>query len=782
MQVLVVDNDRVFLKLMEKLLAKAGHEVLTARDGLSALDIVKNISPDFIFIDYVMPNIDGGALCKILKKDRKLTNSFVVLLSAIAAEEWLECEGCQADAYIAKTPFQIMKKEILNVVYHPEWAREYCSSGKVIGIDAISPRAITKELLTSKKHYNSLLNKMSEGILELNAEYRIVYANPSALSIFDKPDYDILGLFLVDLFPEEQRRQVEFLVRNGPERYAGNEEDRVISFKNKFLALKSTVLEGSEGHCLFIIEDITDLKRIEISLRETNSFLNSLLDSAQDYSIVSTDLDRNIIFWNKGAEEMFEYSAEEVVGKKKIDILYPRGMDREILSQARKAIVDRRESVSFVTPELTKEGEELWVKIHLSPRIDRNGNVAGILGIGENITGMKKVEEEKEELYNQVLQSRKLESIRTLAGGVAHDFNNLLMGIQGHISIAMLKAEKGSDATENLRSIEDFVLKGANLTSKLLNLAKGAKLPVSPKNVNAILEEIIELFKKGGKNAKVHKHLSDKLWLVDVNKVQIEQAFSIIFENALEAIRDEGTLTVSTCNRQLEKQHVTPYKLAPGNYIEVSIRDSGIGMDRKTMEKIFDPFFTTKKRGTERGAGLGLATVYTTVKNHAGMIRVQSEVGQGTTFTIFLPASKNCKIREGIHCREDVRKDDENAAKAILLIDDEEMVLEVGALMIRELGYDVWIAKSGKEGCEIYREHSDKIFLVILDLIMPDMNGEEVFQELKKTAPHCNILLSSGYNKDGDAERILNLGCKGFIQKPFNLENLSEKIRSALGR
>ncbi len=779
MQFLVVDNDRVFLKLMEKLLVKAGHEVLKAHDGLAALDILKNNSPDFIFIDYVMPNIDGGVLCKILKRDPGLAKSFLVILSAIAAEEWVECGGWEADACLAKTPFHIMKKDILNVIYYPEWARQYCAGGKVIGIDAISPRTITKELLTSKKHYNSLLNKMSEGILELNSKYRIVYANPSALSIFDKPEHDILGLFIVDLFPEEQRKQIDSLVRNGKEGFVGPDEDKVISFKNQFLALKSTVLEGAEGHSLFIIEDITDLKKTEISLRETNSFLNSLLDSSQAYSIVSTDLERKIIFWNKGAEKMFGYAAEEVVGKKKIDILYPRDFDEEILNEVRRMIVEKRDSVSFFTPELNRNGEALWLKIHLSPRIDRNGEVAGILGIGENITGLKKIEEEKEELHNQILQSRKLESIGTLAGGVAHDFNNLLMGIQGHISIAMLKSEKGKSVSENLRSIEDFVLKGANLTNKLLNLAKGAKLPVSPKNVNAILEESLELFGNCGRNVKVQASLSENLWLVDVNKVQIEQVFSNVFDNALDAMGGEGTLTVSTRNKVLQEQHVKPYKLSPGNYVEISVGDTGVGMDRKTLEKIFDPFFTTRKRGTERGAGLGLATVYTTVKNHAGMIRVQSEVGEGSTFTIYLPASKVSKSREEIRGIEGKERKGEKGAGAILIVDDEEMVLEVGSLMIRELGYDVLTAGSGEEGCRIYNANSDKISLVILDLVMPDMNGEEVFHELTKTAPHCKILLSSGYNRDGDAERILNR-CKGFIQKPFNLANLSEKIRSAL--
>jgi CheY-like chemotaxis protein len=312
----------------------------------------------------------------------------------------------------------------------------------------------------------------------------------------------------------------------------------------------------------------------------------------------------------------------------------------------------------------------------------------------------------------------------------------------------------------------------------LLNLAKGAKLPVYPKNVNAILKESVELFEKKHTGLNVLMELSDTLWMVDINKVQIEQVLLNILENALDAMRGQGKLTIATRNVALTEQQVKPYRLSAGNYVEISIRDTGVGMDRKTMEKIFDPFFTTKKRGAERGSGLGLATVYTTIKNHAGMIKVHSEVGKGATFAIYLPASKTGKNREAVRREKEVKK----GAGSILIIDDEEMVLDVGSLMIRELGYRVFVAKSGKEGCEIYSKHSDEIDLVILDLNMPDMNGEEVFNELKKTAEDCKVLLSSGYEQEGDAERILDLGCRGFIQKPFNLRKLSESIHSAMGR
>ena len=646
MRCLLVDNDPVFLKLMEKILFKEGHEILTAPDGLSALDILQEFVPDFIFVDYVMPNISGSTLCRILRKKPALKDSFIVILSAVAAEDWASRVLCDADAYIAKTPLNNIKNDILNVIGDKNAARKYCSEGKVIGIDEIKPRVITRELLTSASHYNSLLNQMSEGILELNRDRRIVYANPSSLAIFDIPEHDILGKSIFDLFTEEQRDRIDILVRRNNNCFHSHDEDRLIHSGKKHLAVNVTSLEGCNSHSLVIIEDITDLKTTEISLQDTNIFLNSILDSSHSYSIVSTDLDQNIIFWNKGAEKMFGYTAEEMVGKNKIRILYPDEEIDRISREIASGVREKRDSVSFETREITKNGEEIWVKIHLSPRVEPDGKVVGILGIGEDITELKKIEEEKEELQNQVLQSRKSESIGTLAGGVAHDFNNLLMGIQGHISIAMLNAGPDSPLRENLKEIEEFVIKGANLTDRLLNLAKGAKGPVSQKNLNALIQRALKDLDKDKKDVEIETDLAEDLWKVDVTETQMIQVFLNLFANAVEAMNGQGSLIVKTENRILNEVFVKPHKLSAGKYVGATVEDTGIGMDQQTLEKIFDPFFTTRFKGPKRGSGLGLATVYATIKNHKGMIKAKSSPGKGTIFELFLPVSKKEQPKE----------------------------------------------------------------------------------------------------------------------------------------
>ena len=646
MRCLLVDNDPVFLKLMEKILVKEGHEILTAPDGLSALDILQEFVPDFIFVDYVMPNISGSTLCRILRKKTALKDSFIVILSAVAAEDWANRVLCDADAYIAKTPLNNIKNDILRVMGDKKAAREYCAEGNVIGIDAITPRVITRELLTSASHYNSLLNQMSEGILELNREKRIVYANPSSLAIFEMPEHEILGKSIFDLFTNEQRDRIDILVRRNNNCFHSHDEDRLIHSGKKHLAVNVTSLEGCNNHSLVIIEDITDLKTTEISLRDTNIFLNSILDSSHSYSIVSTDLDQNIIFWNKGAEKMFGYTAEEMLGKNKIRILYPDEEIDRISREIAAGVREKRDSVSFDTREITKNGEEIWVKIHLSPRVEPDGKVVGILGIGEDVTELKKIEEEKEELQNQVLQSRKSESIGTLAGGVAHDFNNLLMGIQGHISIAMLNAGPDSPLRENLKAIEEFVIKGANLTDRLLNLAKGAKGPVSPKNLNALIQRALKDLDKEKKDVEIKTVLAEDLWKVDVTETQMIQVFLNLFANAVEAMNGQGSLIVKTENRILNETFVKPHKLSAGKYVGATVEDTGIGMDQQILQKIFDPFFTTRSKGPKKGSGLGLATVYATIKNHKGMIKAKSSPGKGTVFELFLPVSKKEQPKE----------------------------------------------------------------------------------------------------------------------------------------
>jgi CheY-like chemotaxis protein len=265
----------------------------------------------------------------------------------------------------------------------------------------------------------------------------------------------------------------------------------------------------------------------------------------------------------------------------------------------------------------------------------------------------------------------------------------------------------------------------------------------------------------------------EKVWAVEVDRGQIEQVLLNLLINAWQAMPDGGSLYLETANEVLDDRQVLPHGAEPGNYVKITITDTGTGMDPATMERIFDPFFTTKSVGS--GTGLGLASAYGIVRNHGGFMDVSSRKGQGTTFSIHLKA-----IDVPLGDATVIRASAQEGNETILLVDDDPLILDVGQAMLAALGYAVLVAKDGKEAIEIYRSDGDRIRLVILDMIMPDMGGGQTYDQLKEVDPGVNVLLSSGYSIDGQATAILNRGCNGFIQKPFDLQSLSEKVRTIM--
>jgi nitrogen-specific signal transduction histidine kinase/CheY-like chemotaxis protein len=380
---------------------------------------------------------------------------------------------------------------------------------------------------------------------------------------------------------------------------------------------------------------------------------------------------------------------------------------------------------------------------------------------------------EKKNLEEQLMRAQKMEAIGTLAGGIAHDFNNLLMGILGNVSLMMMKTDETHSFHDRLKSVEEYVQRGADLTKQLLGFARGGKYEVKPTNIGEFIRRSSEMFGRTKKEIRIHRKTQDDLWTAEVDRGQMEQVLLNLYVNAWQAMPGGGDLYLSAENVELDEAEVSPYELKPGRFVKVSVTDTGTGMDEATMARVFEPFFTTKERG--RGTGLGLASVYGIIKNHGGFIKVESEKGAGSTFSIYLPASE--KAAEGeMKTGEQVSRGKET----ILLIDDEEMILDVGSQMLSSLGYSALTARGGSTGIDVYRENRENIDLVILDVIMPDLGGNETFEMLREIDQMVKVLLSSGYSLDGQAKEIMDKGCKGFIQKPFSMEDLSKRIRGIL--
>jgi PAS domain S-box-containing protein len=638
---LVVDNHPVMLEFMTRFLNKQGYQVMTAEDGLMALDIIQTYTPDIIFIDLIMPNIDGKKLCQIIRGMPRLKDAFLVILSAIAAEE----EGFNyreygADLCIAKGPLGTMSKTIQEALHEFDLKGSRRLPDRILGTDGLHARQVTRELLTIKRHYETILNTLAEGILEITPDGRIVYANPTAVRLSGIPEERLLASHFRDLFQDEDRARMEEMV-------------------SKVLSVSQTVFDDSPL----------------------------------------------------------------------------RLQSRQVQVKILPMVEDVKKTVIVVFDDVT----------------------------------------DRQRMETQLQHAQKMEAIGTLAGGIAHDFNNLLMVIQGNISLMLFDLEPSHPYYERLKGMEKQVQSGSRLTGQLLGYARKGRYEVRPLELNQMLQEAAETFRRTRKDIVIHYDLDPALRPIEADAGQIEQVLMNLFVNAADAMIGGGDMTLKTENTDSEAMQDKLYNPKPGHYVLFSITDTGSGMDKNTMERIFEPFFTTKEMG--RGTGLGLASAYGIVKGHGGFIDVESEKGSGTTFKIYLPASGKKVFKAAEEVVEPIKKGKET----VLLVDDEDSMLEVGRALLKTMGYHVYTAHDGSEALEIYDRSKEEIDIVLLDMIMPKMGGGEAFDHMKKINPAVKVLLLSGYSIDGEAAKILDRGCSGFIQKPFNMEELSKSIESILG-
>jgi two-component system, cell cycle sensor histidine kinase and response regulator CckA len=419
---------------------------------------------------------------------------------------------------------------------------------------------------------------------------------------------------------------------------------------------------------------------------------------------------------------------------------------------------------------LPKDGEMMWLAV-AARSVEYEGK-RSVLAVCMDVTERRLKEERAEKMERRVRQAQKMDAVETLAGGIAHGFNNLLMGIQGYTSLMLIDMDPGQPHYEKLRSIEDQVRSGAELTRQLLGFARAGRYEVMTLSLNELIRKCSAMFGSTNKELTIHWQLGQNIWRVEADREQIEKVLTTLFINAWQAMPGGGELTIETSNARIGEDHLLPYQVSPGRYVRVAVSDTGMGMDEQTQQRIFDPFFTTKTMG--RGTGLGLATVYGIVKGHGGFIQVESAPGQGATFTFFLPASTR---RRPADREVPVARENPRARETILVVDDEPANMEVTKEILESLNYDVHTASNGMDAVAFYQDYYGDIDLVILDMIMPGMGGGETFDRLKQIDPHVRVLLSSGYSLEGQAQDILNRGCLGFIQKPYKIEELAEKIR-----
>lgn len=604
-------------------------------------------------------------------------------------------------------------------------------------------------------------NRSIEIITGVKADEMLGKGNYEYAIPFYKKRQPILADMALD--PEKINPDLYAVIERRNNLISGNGYIEDLNGREFYFSATATTLHDLKGDVAGAIEsmiDTTELRRAEKALQQSEEKFRALTEKSPDI-IMMFDQELRHQYTNPAIQKYMRMTPESFIGKTHSELGFPREMAVAAENAIRNVFRTKEQGrVELVNP--TGQCFD-WM---LSPVFSRDGEVESVITSARDISDYKKTKE-------ALARAEKMEAIGTLAGGIAHDFNNLLQGIMGYASL--MKLDNDPDSQNYLRAqlITDASLSAGDLTRQLLGFARGGRYNVEVLNLNDVITKSATMFGRTKKEIVIHYAFQPEVWTIEADRVQMEQVLLNLYVNAWQAMPGGGELFLQTSNLTVDEKAALAHHTDPGNYVKISVTDSGVGMDEKTASRIFEPFFTTKAMG--RGTGLGLASAYGIIKGHGGFINVYSEKGHGTTFNIYLPAS----MKE-VRILEEKKSALPGGKETILLVDDELHVLKVAEEMIKSLGYTVMKATGGKEAIEIYLEKKDRIDLVILDMIMPQMGGREVFLALKKINPVIKTILSSGYTLNGQAREIMDMGVSSFIQKPYAVEDMAVKIREVL--
>ncbi|MCP4728298.1 MAG: PAS domain S-box protein [bacterium] len=518
--------------------------------------------------------------------------------------------------------------------------------------------------------------------------------------------------------------------------------------------------------------DIVQRELTENTLREREKQFRDLVEKAK-IAISMNNLDGRIIYANDINAKLYGYTREEMQKKCIRDLVHPDDYER--------VIGNHKERLEGIAPQryefrgIRKDGNIIVLEVD-GALIEEDGKVIGVRNYFWDISDRRRAEEERNKLEEQLFHAQKMESIGRLAGGIAHDFNNILAAIMTNAdALSFQYNDETTPLGRSLKSIVESTERASDLTKQLLGLArKGRSNPV-PLDLNIIINDTLRMSEKiFERKVDVVTDLDVNIESIEADKNQINQVLTNILINAKDAMPSGGKISIKTQNELLDDEgSIFHPDIKKGKYIKVSISDTGIGMPKDVKDKLYEPFFTTKG---EAGLGLGMATVYGIVKNHNGFIDVYSEPGEGTIFELYFPASeKEVPI-------SDVIPKPVTGEGTILLVDDEELLRITTKKALTELGYTVITATDGIECVDAFRKNADKIDLVLLDMIMPNMNGVEAFNELKKIKSDVKVFIMSGFSQDEKSSEVLSKGALGFIQKPARLFELTRIISDTLNK
>jgi two-component system, cell cycle sensor histidine kinase and response regulator CckA len=530
------------------------------------------------------------------------------------------------------------------------------------------------------------------------------------------------------------------------------------------------LIDESTGELRGVIEyvrDISERKAAEEALRDSEKKYRTILETIAD-GYHEVDLAGNLTLVNDSMCEIFGYPREELLG-----VNYRKLMDehnaKSVFEAYNEVYRTGKPSPGTNLQNVRKDGSSRDVSVSISLIKDADGQTRGFRGIMRDITDRKRLQE-------QLYQAAKMEAIGTLAGGLAHDFNNLLQVVLGYGDLIASGKEKQEKDYQRARLIVDAAMRGRDLVNRILTFSRKVETKPRPIDLNHELKQVEHLLGRTiPKMIEIDLHLAENLRSINADPTQLEQILLNLAVNAAHAMPEGGKLVFETKNVRLDREYCrTHLETKPGEYVLLTVSDTGKGMEKEILERVFEPFFTTKGRG--EGTGLGLSMVFGIVKSHDGHISCNSKPGIGTVFKIYFPATE----MEIAWDPEATQIMPSFGTETILLVDDEKAIRDLGKEILTSVGYKVLTASTGLEALDMYAKAQEEISLVILDLIMPEMGGKQCLEELHKINPQLKVLIASGYCADPSTKEFLETGARGVVTKPFRMKELLQQVRKVL--
>jgi len=633
-------------------------------------------------------------------------------------------------------------------------------------------KRLIRSLQQREKELSVLIEASAAGIIRVDPTGKITLANGAMERIFGYSREELLSLSYPDLVHPDEREtgtmRMKQLMRGEIDQVTLERHYRRKDGSDFWGLLTGRRLEDDEGSLVALIGhiiDITDRKEAEEQANREKEKSQAIIAALGD-GISIQDTEYRILYQND--------IHKKLIGDHRGELCYEAyELNPWVCEGCPLHATFTDGKIHHTVRTVTIDGSTRYVEITTSPLRDRDGTIIAGIELVRDITDRKEAEEERLKLEKQLLHAQKLESLGVLAGGIAHDFNNILTAIIGNAELAAMKIPPESPVVEHLHRIEKAAGRAADLARQMLAYSGKGRFLVEPIDLNRLVEEMTQMLEVSiSKKVVIRYHLHRPLPSVEADATQLRQVVMNLVINASEAIGDRsGVISLTTgvidCDEEYLREIRLDQNLTPGLYVSLEVADTGCGMSRETMARLFDPFFTTKFTGR----GLGMAAVLGIVRGHRGGIKVYSEEGRGSTFKILLPACD--RPAEIFNHGED---DGWQGSGRALLVDDEETVRGIGSEMLRELGYTVTTAADGREAVQIFRENPG-FDLVILDLTMPHMDGEECYRELRRIDPGVRVIMSSGYNEQEITQRFAGKGLCGFIQKPYKLSQLREVLK-----